>query len=172
MMLSVSLPIIPESKTTFDKLSIKIADIEIALSSFDPELKLTFSGAMEQFVVEGSDANIIVQTYLCALDAVELGEKIFDSGGNWQLYKNGEQYLFRLATPLVQGVPYQIARFNRDFSFGEILCERQFFKQGLVFHPFGYPIDELLFINFLARGRGVEVHACGLQDASGEGYLF
>jgi hypothetical protein len=38
--------------------------------------------------------------------------------------------------------------------------------------PLDYPLDELLMINLLARGRGVEVHACGVIDADGAAYLF
>src|SRR5262249_43736388 len=34
------------------------------------------------------------------------------------------------------------------------------------------PLDELLILNLLAKGNGVEVHACGLVDADGEGRLF
>jgi hypothetical protein len=36
----------------------------------------------------------------------------------------------------------------------------------------GYPLDELLLINYLAQGRGVDIHACGLIDSSGQGHLF
>jgi hypothetical protein len=35
-----------------------------------------------------------------------------------------------------------------------------------------YPLDELLMVNLLARGRGVEVHGCGLRDSDGRGFLF
>ena len=35
-----------------------------------------------------------------------------------------------------------------------------------------YPLDELLLLNLLSRGRGVEVHACGIVDSTCDGYLF
>ena len=39
-------------------------------------------------------------------------------------------------------------------------------------YPFEYPLNELLFIDLLAQGRGVEVHASGLIDPQGNGRLF
>lgn len=39
-------------------------------------------------------------------------------------------------------------------------------------YPLQYPLDELLIINLLARGKGVEVHACGVIDALGNGHLL
>ena len=39
-------------------------------------------------------------------------------------------------------------------------------------YPLEYPLDELLIINLLAQGRGVEVHAAGVIDPEGCGHLF
>jgi hypothetical protein len=41
-----------------------------------------------------------------------------------------------------------------------------------VVYSLEYPLDELLLIHLLAGGRGLEVHACGVVDSSGQGYLF
>ena len=38
--------------------------------------------------------------------------------------------------------------------------------------PLEYPIDELAMMHRLALGEGVEVHALGLVDQDGRGYLF
>jgi hypothetical protein len=38
--------------------------------------------------------------------------------------------------------------------------------------PLEYPLDELLFIHFLALGRGAEIHSCGVIDSLGRGHLF
>jgi hypothetical protein len=39
------------------------------------------------------------------------------------------------------------------------------------FNPLNYPLDELLVINLLSRGRGMLVHACAV-DYRGRGWLF
>jgi hypothetical protein len=151
---------------------VRIADITVLFESLDPELALTLGGTFQQFIVEEPQPDAVVQLSWHDLNAVELGEKIFDSGSIWKLYKNGDHYLFRLATPFSNWQPHRIARFSRDFSFGEVLCERRYFAEGEPVFPLEYPLDELLFMHLLSRGRGAEVHACGLRGASGEGYLF
>ena len=61
---------------------------------------------------------------------------------------------------------------KRDFSTGEVLLHRPYFNTDQSLHPLGYPLDELLFTNFLALGKGTEVHACGVTDSQGRGHLF
>ncbi|MGE5280359.1 MAG: hypothetical protein ACM3L6_06425 [Deltaproteobacteria bacterium] len=54
-----------------------------------------------------------------------------------------------------------------DFVRGRVYVSR-----GWKRFPFGFPLDELLMINVLGRGRGLLVHACGLKTADGRGLLF
>ena len=67
---------------------------------------------------------------------------------------------------------YKVARFNEDFTQGEVICDPRLVSRDEPLYPLQYPLDELLFINLLARGRGVEIHSCGVMDADGSGYLF
>jgi hypothetical protein len=69
-------------------------------------------------------------------------------------------------------VPYKAARVNKEFSRGEVLLHQAYFDQDLPLYPLEYPLDELLLIHFLAQGKGVEVHACGVIDSQGRGHLF
>lgn len=165
-------PLNLETNNTEQRTFFKIADLTVLVESLNSELIFTVGGAMKQFVIKEAPADAVVQLKWCDLDKIELGEKIFDSGSVWQLYKNGDHYLFRMAAPFSNWQPYRIARFNSDFSFGEMLCERRYYPVGTALYPLEYPLEELLFMNLLARGRGTEVHACGLRDASDEGYLF
>ncbi|HKP86534.1 MAG TPA: hypothetical protein VJZ26_10580 [Blastocatellia bacterium] len=154
------------------RICVRVADITMALVSSDPELKLRVEGAMEKFVVESGAADVTLRTKWSRLDDAALGEKIFDSGSVWQLSRDGGHYLFRFAAPFSDWLPYKIARFNADFTSGEILCERRYFDPGQPVNPLEYPLDELLLTNHLAAGKGVEVHACALADGEGNGYLF
>jgi hypothetical protein len=61
---------------------------------------------------------------------------------------------------------------QRDFTHSEVSLHRPYFDPEKPIYPLEYPLDELLLINLLALGRGVEVHACGVVDASGHGHLF
>ncbi|HST21879.1 MAG TPA: hypothetical protein VLR90_12215 [Blastocatellia bacterium] len=155
-----------------DRICVRIGDITIALASRDCELKLRIEGAMEKFVVEDGTPDVTIQSSWADLSDATLGEKIFDSGGVWQLYSSNGHNQFRFAAPFSDWLPYKIARFNEDFTSGEVMFERRYFAHGQPVYPLEYPLDELLFVNLLAAGRGVEVHACGLKDRDGNGYLF
>jgi hypothetical protein len=101
-----------------------------------------------------------------------MGFKLFDAGSVWQLYQDNGSYLFRLLSLAFGPRPYAIARFNRNFSEGEILLHPDFFEPGQAVDPLSTPLDELLYGALLARGRGAEIHGCGLIDAHGNGHLF
>ena len=55
---------------------------------------------------------------------------------------------------------------------GEILLHPGFFEWSQPVDPLSTPLDELLYGALLARGRGAEIHGCGLIDAHGNGLLF
>lgn len=155
-----------------DRACVRIADITIAFESHDPQLRLRLAGTLEKFLVDARAADVTIRTSWANLADIHLGNKLFDSGGIWQLYSDGKHYYYCLAAPFSAWQPYRIARFNADFTDGDMLCERRYFTPDQPVYPLEYPLDELLFVNLLAQGRGVEVHGCGLSDAKGNGYLF
>jgi len=123
------------------------------------------------------------------------GRHVFTSGTLWQLYEHKRlcQIAFfvpRKAALLPPGgagrvralranrekmVMDRLAIFRSDFTKGELYLSPDVFatkrpKAAGIF-PLSYPLDELLFINLLAQGRGVELHGCGVS-MRGEGLLF
>lgn len=131
-------------------------------------------GAMSRFVVDtSSDAEVTIHTSWGELGEENHGRQLFDSGSLWQLYEEDEGYRFRLAGVRPGQSTYKIARFNREFTRGEVVCDPRRTAPDEPVYPLQYPLDELLMINLLARGRGVEFHACGVSDEGGRrGYLF
>ena len=69
-------------------------------------------------------------------------------------------------------VPYKTAHVNTTFTSSIVTLYRPYFDGRRAVYPLDYPLDELLFIHLLAQGRGVELHGCGVVDASGEASLF
>jgi len=151
---------------------IKIADITIALLTDGPELKLGTEGAMKHFLTDGVDSDVKVHAGWGDLKRESAGKKIFDSGALWQLYSENGFYLFRFISPALGSLPYKVAYFNRSFTEGKVLLQRSYVNDKPCIYPLEYPLDELLFINFLALGRGAEIHACGVLDSQGRGHLF
>lgn len=154
------------------RIYIRIANITIALFSEDPTLKLQVEGAMEKFLVTEALPDVNVRVGWDNLAEKEKGKKVFDSGSLWQLYSENGTYRFRFVSPAFGILPYKVACFNRDFTSGEVSLHRSFFETNHPLYPLEYPLDELLMLNLLAKGRGGEVHGCGVVDTSGNGYLF
>ncbi len=153
-------------------IKIKIADIGLVATTVDPSIDFRAVGAMERFVVEDVEPTVRLQARRCALDEAESGTLVFDSGSLWRLFREDRDYLFRFVSPVCGRAPYQIARLNEDFTFGEILLNSQYVSENIALDPIGYPLDEIIYVNLLARGRGVEMHSCSLVTPSGKGYIF
>jgi hypothetical protein len=158
------------------EICLNIADIIIALKSADTSLTLHLAGPVSEFAVKltasAPDIHITVD-WADSFESEGAGRQLFDSGSTWQLYElpSGSRE-FRLSAPFSGWQPYKLARFSRDWTSGEILCQRRYFADGESIYPLEYPLDEALLTNLLAMGRGVEIHACALKDADGRGYLF
>ena len=151
---------------------VRIADLTIALVGDDPELKLHVEGPTKKFLVEDAEPHVRVRAAWGDLCRENGDEKIFDSGGLWQLYHREGAYCFRFTSSAVGPLPYKVAWFNPGFTSGEVCLNRSYLDSHQPVYPLEYPLDELLILNLLAKGRGVEVHACGLVDSQGNGHLF
>lgn len=160
------------SGPTPERFCIQIAGITVALVGESPELTLGIDETMSRFVVEETAPDVQVRAAWGDLHDYTGGKKLFDSGSVWQLYAENGSYQFRFASPACGSVPYKVASLNRDFTAGEVYLHRPYFAPRHPVYPLEYPLDELLMTNLLARGRGVEVHACGAVDADGRGHLF
>lgn len=161
-----------KNKWVFKKIFIRIAEIIYAIGSVEPPLKLRIPGANQKFLIPEEIADVTIEARWEDLSKEIRGDKVFDSGTLWQLYTYNGKYIFSFASPAFGSTPYKIAIVNKDFSKGEVLLHRPYFDPDQPIYPLEYPLDELLFINYLALGKGVEVHACGITDSQGRGYLF
>jgi hypothetical protein len=151
---------------------IKIADITIGVLTDAPELNLGTEGAMKHFLADGVDSDVKVHVGWGDLKNECAGRMIFDSGALWQLYSENGFYLFRFSSPALGYLPYKVAYFNRSFTEGKVFLQHSYFDNKPCIYSLEYPLDELLITNFLALGRGVEIHACGAVDSRGRGHLF
>lgn len=154
-------------------LTVRFGDLSIALISDEPDLRLQVQKATKRFIVKNSDcADVTVQAKWGELRDPVTGDETFDSGGLWKLYWQNSHYLFRFISPVFGLFPYKQACFSTDFTSGEVVLHREYFDHRQPVNALEYPLDELLMVNLLTLGRGVEVHACGIEDSDGRGYLF
>ena len=154
--------------------ALDIAGIRIAIAS-EADLPIAAAGAATKFVADGAGDRPEVRVRVRWGQPVEPppGEMLFDSGkGLWRLYRGGLGRRFVFTSTLLGPEPYQVASFSPDFADGEVLLRRSAFAERLPVYPLQYPLDELLIVHLLARGRGVAIHGSGLVDADGRATLF
>lgn len=96
----------------------------------------------------------------------------FTSGGLWSAYRDLTGTQFFLSSASLGSQPYKAAWFDPSFSRGHLVLNRSAFAGHDYLFPLEYPIDELVLMHRLALGEGVELHALGLIDDDGSGYLF
>ena len=151
---------------------IRIGDIRVALTSFDPGMTLGVADETRRFLADDEGADATIGAAWGDLRSPSAGTEIFDSGELWKLYRDGDEYVFLFTSPSLGAHPYKRARFNADFTSGAVTLHADYYDRRAPAFPLEYPLDELLLTNLLARGRGVELHACGMRDRDGRGYLF
>jgi len=152
---------------------LRIADLTIAVSATDQDLGLRFESPRQEFLVDEGNPDVKVRAAWSDLSVNHCrGERVFDTGSLWQLYREAGRYLFRFVYPPQGPTPYMIALFDLDFARGDVLFHRPHFRPQEAVDVLEHPLDELLMTNLLARGRGLMVHACGMVDSTGDGHLF
>lgn len=146
---------------------VKVGEIAIHFTSDGPKIKpMDFWKA---FITEVSKPDIDIRVH-DGLPDIEPKESVFDSGGNWKLYRWRGKHLFTLSSPIPTPHVFKIAVFTQDFAHGEIYVNFGFPLEPI--DPVEYPLDELLIVNYLAQGRGLEVHGCGINtDSTGLAFV-
>ena len=88
------------------------------------------------------------------------------------MYRQQDDFVFSFVSSALGTAPYRLARFDSSFTRGTISFNAACIPNSASLLPLEFPLDELMMINLLARGRGVEVHGCGVIDRDGAAYLF
>lgn len=153
-------------------LCIRVADITMRVAAAADGMSFHVDEPSSRFLVERGRVDVNVEAAWSDNTYGTGGQRLFDSGALWQLYRDGEGYLFSFTSPTAGPVPYKLAKFNSNFTDGKILLHEPYFRGRGSVHPLEYPLDELVITHYLAQHGGVEVHACGLVDPAGRGYLF
>lgn len=158
--------------------AIEIAGARLKAVPSDPSIKLGLSATAQAFACETSSPDILATVGTGDLSRQSFGQRLlFDSGSLWQLWDDGDAggSILRLASPFFGPTPYKTIRLNAAWTRAEMTMHTGYTHartgQGAL-DPFEYPLDELLITQWLSRGRGLELHACGIVDEQGQGYIF
>jgi hypothetical protein len=157
-------------------LQVKIAETVIAAVAGDDCPPFRVQPAYQPFLVEGLRPAVTLRVHYGDIPDLPLGEKIFHSGGVWNLYRHVDKYLMVMTDFRPGSRPYRLAVFDRTFTSGEIYLQQQSTDAdptpAAFVDPLEPPLDQFLMAIFLARRRlGVILHACGISD-QGRGLAF
>jgi hypothetical protein len=150
--------------------AIRIAGITISVRYADESLRRSLSPAVRRFAVVDGEPDVCITVSAIDTPLPPPGNLLFDSGSVWSAYDDGGGYRFDCTSPSFGKQPYKTALFDRDFREGGILVRRDAYNDAM--HPLDYPLDEVIVAHLLGRGRGVELHGCGIIDRDGRGQLF
>lgn len=149
---------------------IAIADIAVAVIPQNSPRRFYLDNIHRQFL-SNTNPDVTIRAHYGQIPTLELEDKLFDSGGLWNLYKSDGKYIISLVAPALGPVPYQIAVMDHAFTSGDIYVADAEYTGKEQVDPLLYPFDEVLLVNLLAQGRGIEVHACGVE-LDGQALLF
>jgi hypothetical protein len=150
---------------------VRIGGVSIGLSASSAN-EIPLTQELEAFKTETPYCDIEISIEW-AKELPQLRDRrLFDSGSVWTLYANDAGFIFDFSTPVLGKQPYKRLYVTRDFSEARLLLNRACLSKTSEVYPLEYPLDELLVTNWLALGRGVEMHGCGLADHESVGHLF
>jgi hypothetical protein len=157
--------------TPVSQYKLKIAGIIMHFVA-DKNVGLKCSKVQSKFLVNKGKPDIRIQVHYGPLPSFKLEEKLFDSGAVWALYRSNGNYIITFSSDILGPLPYQIAVLDSKFESGDLYIRSNGdHRDRYIVHPTAYPLDEVLVVNLLARGRGVELHSCGV-NYKGHGIIF
>ena len=152
--------------------TVEVAEIVFGLFGDCATEALSLDQIYSDFLCSG-EPDVVLKACYNGLPPIPLRDedRIFDSQMVWSLYRVDGRTVFALRSPVFGPQPYRIAVFDEDFRHGEVYNALPETPESRLCNPLEYPLSEVLMVCLLARGRGLHVHACGIED-NGRGYLF
>ena len=167
--MSRSDPAVAGSSRGGETYSIAVAGIGIRVSSHG--MSFRHESQRQEFETPLQDPDIRLQVNRRELEAESSGRLIFDAGMVWRLYDEEDEQVFRFWSAQNGSIPYKELRIGRDYCEGEIVLHEPWQGSELP-DPLEFPLDELLVVHRLGQGLGCELHACGIVDEAGLGWIF
>jgi hypothetical protein len=160
---------LPDSRPPHGDLRLALGGIVLSFVPANGDLKLDIGDRYRPFL-SGAPPEVTLHIHYGPAPYSQLGDPLFDSGGNWALHRVHGRPVVRLRTPEFD--PHQLVVLQPDLRRGDIYCLGEAWA-GPDGHrsPLGYPLEEVLMVHLLARGRGLLLHAAAICDGD-RAFLF
>ncbi|MEW6584090.1 MAG: hypothetical protein AB1442_00590 [Nitrospirota bacterium] len=160
-----------------DQLNIEIAGISIRIKCPLNGLSVDSDSAYESFLLPVSNlGSPDIEIDLKAMNAPypRFTPYIFDSGQSWSMSRQDDDYYIVYKAP-VSDRPVWFAETNGDFTKITVFCntdlENYPQETGVIANPVRYPLDQIILMYYLAKRRGILIHAAGIEIKE-KGYIF
>jgi hypothetical protein len=147
---------------------LRIGGMTIAVHCDDDRVRCDWDGPSRRFLVDDAATPDLTLRVTTASSFPTGGQIVFDSKAVWRMLRDDGTYRIECLSPEFGESPYKVATFDAAFTAGTIAMR----DDVAHLHPLEYPLDEVIVANLLGRGRGVELHSCGIIDSQGRGHLF
>jgi hypothetical protein len=144
-----------------------IAGITIRVASHDARASWRWEEPISRFLAGSTHPEVELDVRI-GIPPSSPGTLLFDSGAVWSLHRQENDFRIECRSEAFGAAPYKVATFDATFTRGTIHLR----EDVAHLNPLDYPLDEVLIANLLGRGRGVELHSCGVIDRAGKGRLF
>jgi len=153
------------------KIHIRIAEITIAIEWEDRNLQCKLHRIYPPFFSNGKSD--IVLRLRERTQNVFLGKKVFDCAPVWKLYRgNGNgNWIIRLFADERDPYAERVMLLHSSLRYGELYVQKPARDSSFAIDPFTGPTAELLMVQYLAKGKGIIIHSCGIT-LGGKGILF
>ena len=111
--------------------TLSIGGVRVQLTASDPDLTLDIPPSAMSFACDHDHPDARLEARLEAIARGTAGPVAFASGGVWTLRQSARELVFDFHSPLFGALPYKIARFRPDFSTGEVVLHRPYFRRRL-----------------------------------------
>lgn len=184
---SLKLEIMAEH-TLYSDITVSIGGIDYLLRAAEPDDAFEMEPAYDQFFapedgaksVRRPDMELTVR-FQCPPET-DGADTVFDTETNWKLLRLGDTYFMPISSRSLEPCLYKMLVVDAGLQHGDIYVTPdvripaghsgdQEPGAPITNYPFQYPLDEVLTVNALSRGRGVEIHGLGI-DMGGAGVLF
>jgi hypothetical protein len=164
----------PRELVTATRVALEIGGLSMGMWS-EPGMRVAIDREHDPFLLPSGSrppCDIELEAYFAHSLETPSSSPSFASGGLWSAFAGPFGTTFYFSSPALGSSPYKAVWFDPEFQRGHLVLKRALCDSHVPVFPLEYPIDELVMMHRLALGEGVEVHALGLADEDGSGYLF
>jgi len=152
-----------------------IAETVFAIETADNERSVLLGKRFSSFKAS-SEPDVVLTVSKDPVPAIFPMEhqRVFEAWDRWGLYSIEGRNVLVERHPFSSAIPERIMILDKDFRRGELFVrsvEHGPGGKGPCPNPLDYPLGHVLMVCLMGRGRGLMVHACGV-DHQGRGFLF